>query len=714
MHAFQAGRWFPGILALGLGLVAPVVPPGPMGTVAGTVVDGAGDPIPGAQVQLDPGARGAVADPAGRYRIDSVAPGTYDLRACFVGYRPMLVRGLRVAADSATIQDVTLEQSPIELQEITVVSAMNALIPRDAVSTRQNITGEYAGALPTERISGALALQPGISVRSGRADESAAYVDGVPVQGGHRGGQFIGGVDVSTGGFEQASVTPGGTAAEFGNAQPGVIGMGGAGTARTTPATPGSEEYSRIVEHRFRDPVAEPLSTFSIDVDAASYTNVRRFLTEGMLPPPDAVRIEEMVNYFPYDYPAPAGRHPFTVTLEQGACPWNEAHRLLLVGLQGRRLDLDQLPPSNLVFLLDVSGSMDSPDKLPLVQQAFRLLVQQLRPRDRVAIVVYAGAAGLVLPSTPGSAKGTILAAIDRLEAGGSTAGGAGIQLAYQVATEQFQRGGNNRVILATDGDFNVGVSSEAELVRLIEEKRESGVFLTVLGFGTGNLKDARMEQLADQGNGHYAYVDNLREARRVFVSELGGTLHTIAKDVKLQLEFNPARVAGYRLVGYENRVLAREDFDDDRKDAGDLGAGHSVTALYEIIPADPELAVEQPQELRYQHAGLTELGRTGQEWVTAKLRYKDPAGSLSRLLTASYAPPQVARRGSANLRFASAVAEFGLLLRGSGFRGTASVESVLSRAQLALGEDPEGYRAEFLELVSRYAQLARQYSREE
>ena len=689
MIAFHVGRWFPGVLALGVGLATPTATPGPTGTVTGTVRDAAGAPVAGARLELTPGGRSALADPGGQYRIDSLAPGGYDLLASFVGYRSLKVTGLRIVADTATLQDVTLEQSPVELQELTVLEAINSLVPRDAVTTRQSIRGR-------------------------RVDEAMAYVDGVPVQGGNIGGRFIGGADVSTGAFEQASVTPGGTAAEFGTAQPGLLAPGAIGVSRATPTIPGSEEYNRIVEHRFRDPVAEPLSTFSIDVDAASYTNIRRFLTDGELPPPDAVRIEEMINYFGYDYPNPAGRHPFTVTLEQGACPWNEAHRLLLVGLQGRHLDLDQLPPSNLVFLIDVSGSMASEDKLPLVQQAFRLLVQQLRPRDRVAIVVYAGAAGLVLPSTPGTARATILAAIDRLEAGGSTAGGAGIQLAYQVAAEHFQAGGNNRVILATDGDFNVGVSSEADLVRLIEQKRESGVFLTVLGFGTGNLKDARMEQLADKGNGAYAYVDNLREARRVFVNELGGTLHTIAKDVKLQLEFNPGRVAGYRLVGYENRMLAREDFDDDRKDAGELGAGHSVTALYEIIPADPELAAEAPQELRYQHAGLTELGRAGQEWVTAKLRYKEPAGSTSRLLTASYAPPTVLRRGSANLRFASAVAEFGLLLRDSPFRGSASAESVLSRAELALGEDPGGYRAEFLDLVSRYAQLTRRLTREE
>ncbi len=665
-------HWTIGVLTLGLGLLVPATRTAPaLGAIQGTIKDEAGAPIPGAQVRLDGTALGAIARADGRYRIDSVPVGIYSMTTAFVGYRPARIEGLRVEAGQVTLQDLTLAHQAVDIAEIEVHAARNLLMPRDAVSSRQEIGG--------------------------------AYVDGVPVSPNGQGGQFVGPaagrVDLSTRGFEQASVTPGGASAEFGNAQRGII-TGG------QQAVPGGEEYHRIYENRFRNPVTDPLSTFSIDVDAASYANVRRFLTDATLPPPDAVRIEEMINYFRYDYPQPAARHPFSVTLEQGACPWNPDHRLVLVGLQGRQLDLDALPPSNLVFLLDVSGSMSSPDKLPLVKQAFRLLVQQLRPRDRVAIVVYAGAAGLVLPSTPGSDKAAILAAIDQLESGGSTAGGAGIQLAYGIATDHFLRHGNNRVILATDGDFNVGVTSEGELTRLIEEKRESGVFLTVLGFGTGNLKDARMEQLADKGNGHYAYVDNLREARKVFVRELGGTLHTIAKDVKLQVEFNPARVAAYRLVGYENRVLATEDFADDRKDAGDLGAGHSVTALYEIVPADPEETAAATPELRYQAVGLTERGRAGREWMTVKLRYKEPAGSVSRLLQETLPEVDRLRRASVNFRFASAVAEFGLLLRGSEHRGLASTEAILSRAEGALGSDPEGDRGEFLRLVEQYRRL--------
>ncbi|CAA9317427.1 MAG: Putative von Willebrand factor, vWF type A domain protein STM2315, partial [uncultured Gemmatimonadaceae bacterium] len=346
-----------------------------------------------------------------------------------------------------------------------------------------------------------------------------------------------------------------------------------------------TEAYARIYENPFASPRVAPLSTFSIDVDHAAYANVRRFIAEGRRPPADAVRVEELLNYFTYDNPAPAGDAPFSVTSEVGRAPWSPGHQLVRIALQARRIPTEALPPSNLVFLIDVSGSMAPPDKLPLVKQAFRLLVNELRPQDRVAIVVYAGAAGLVLPSTPGSEKARILAALDRLEAGGSTAGGAGLRLAYDVARAHQRRGVNSRVVLATDGDFNVGESSDAAMVRLVEQRRDEGTALTVLGVGTGNLKDAKMEQLADKGNGNYAYLDNLLEAQKALVQEMGGTLVTVAKDVKLQVEFNPRRVAGYRLIGYENRALRDEDFNDDAKDAGELGAGHAVTALYELIP---------------------------------------------------------------------------------------------------------------------------------
>jgi len=463
-----------------------------------------------------------------------------------------------------------------------------------------------------------------------------------------------------------------------------------------------TENYAVIEESRFLPAGANPRSTFSIDVDAASYTNVRRFLTAGQRPPKDAVRIEELLNYFRYDYPEPRGRDPFSVTTDLAVAPWAPEHRLLRIGIKGRSLRTESVPPSNLVFLLDVSGSMQPPDKLPLVKQAFRLLVQELRPQDRVAIVVYAGAAGLVLPSTPGSDKVAILAALDRLEAGGSTAGGAGLRLAYEVAKQHYAREGNNRVILATDGDFNVGESSDAAMVRLIEERRDQGIFLTVLGFGTGNLKDSRMEQIADKGNGHYAYVDNLNEARRVFVREFAGTLVTIAKDVKIQVEFNPAKVAAYRLVGYENRALRTEDFADDRKDAGELGAGHTVTALYEIVPAGASFAGTggDLEDLKYQSVQLRPGASSGDEWLTVQLRYKEPDGTTSRLLSHPVRVRRAPAEPTGDFRFAAAVAAFGLVLRDSEYRGSATLDQVLRLARGSEGQDADGERAEFVRLV--------------
>ena len=460
-----------------------------------------------------------------------------------------------------------------------------------------------------------------------------------------------------------------------------------------------TESYAHIDENDFKLVSASPLSTFSIDVDRASYANVRRFLQDGERPPVDAVRIEEMINYFPYEWGDVAGEHPFAVTTEVTQAPWKREHRLVRIGLHAPSVDVRHLPPSNLVFLLDVSGSMSSPDKLPLLKKAFALLVDQLRPQDRVAIVVYAGAAGLVLPSTPGNQHGEIMAALERLQAGGSTAGGAGLKLAYETAREHYIDGGNNRVILATDGDFNVGASSDAEMVRLMKKERDNGVFLTVLGFGTGNLKDSKMEQIADHGNGNFHYVDGLLEARKVLVEEMGGTLLTLAKDVKLQIEFNPARVAGYRLIGYENRLLADEDFNDDTKDAGELGAGHTVTALYEVVPAGVAVPREEVDELRYQpQPDDPPLSEFEGEMLYVKVRYKDPDGEKSKLLEQAVAD----RTGmpSTDFRFATAVAGFGMLLRDSPHAGTLTLDDIVSLAEEGKGHDPRGYRGEFIRLV--------------
>ncbi|MBX3412748.1 MAG: VWA domain-containing protein [Pirellulales bacterium] len=478
-----------------------------------------------------------------------------------------------------------------------------------------------------------------------------------------------------------------------------------------------TEAYASIVENPFLGVMQNPLSTFSIDVDTASYSNVRRLLTAGTLPPPGAVRIEEMLNYFTYDYAPPAETEtaPFAAHLEVAECPWRPEHRLVRIGLKGREIASEDRPASNLVFLLDVSGSMNKPNKLPLVKEGLRMLVNGLRENDRVAIVVYAGASGMVLDSTSGDNKETILAVIDQLTPGGSTNGASGIQLAYDVAKKHFVKEGTNRVILATDGDFNVGITDQSQLVELIEEQAKTGVFLSVLGFGMGNLKDSTLEQLADRGNGNYAYIDSDREARKVLVEQLSGTLVTIAKDVKIQLEFNPARVAAYRLIGYENRLLAKEDFNDDTKDAGEIGAGHTVTALYEVVltnaekpgstdenKQDDEAIEREVDELEYLSvARPTEAALASPNLLTLKLRYKEPEGTESKLLKF---PVEDAQRrigeASTDFQLAASVAAFGMLLRGSQFAGSANLDAVMEWAQPTLSSDLAGYRRELVDLM--------------
>jgi Ca-activated chloride channel family protein len=467
--------------------------------------------------------------------------------------------------------------------------------------------------------------------------------------------------------------------------------------------------YGKIEENPFLRALDNPLSTFSIDVDTASYSNVRRFIESGSLPPKDAVRVEEMINYFSYDYPQPNDNLPFSINLDAASCPWAPTHRLVRIGLQGREMPNEKRPASNLVFLLDVSGSMLPANRLPLVQQAMRLLVDKLGENDRVAIVVYAGASGLALPSTSGDHKEQILSALENLQAGGSTNGAQGIELAYQTAAEHFIKGGVNRVILATDGDFNIGTTSEGDLIRLIEEKAKSGVFLSVLGVGDDNLNDSMMQKLADKGNGNYAYLDSVEEARKVLVRQINGTLVTIAKDVKIQVEFNPAWVASYRLIGYEKRILRKEDFNNDKIDAGEIGAGHSVTALYEVIPngAEPYPAASLPpaDPLKYQPnpaAVATSLGKSGSpELLTVKLRYKEPDGDASKLLERPFVDPGAQFASAApDLKFAAAVAEFGMILRDSPYKGNGTLGAVAEWAEEGKGADGNGYRTGFLQLV--------------
>lgn len=462
-----------------------------------------------------------------------------------------------------------------------------------------------------------------------------------------------------------------------------------------------TEEYKEMEENGFKTVGDHPMSTFSIDVDAASYSNMRRFINKGEIPPAEAIRTEELINYFSYNYPQPTGNDPIRIAAETGACPWNAKHRLVRIGLKAKEIPTEKLPVSNLVFLIDVSGSMYGPHRLGLVQSSLKLLVNNLRDEDRVAIVVYSGSAGEKLPSTSGSDKQKIREAIDELTAGGSTAGGEGIKLAYKIARQNFVKGGNNRIILCTDGDFNVGVSTNEGLEKLIEQKRRSGIFLTVLGYGMGNYKDNKMQTLAEKGNGNHAYIDNLQEANRVLVNEFGATMHTVAKDVKLQVEFNPSQVQAYRLIGYESRLLKNEDFNNDAKDAGEMGAGHTVTAFYEIVPAGVNSEfVGKVDELKYQKRTKPVIQPVGsKELLTVKLRYKAPDGDVSKKIEYPLADNK-SNKISSDFRFASAVAMFGQLLRNSDFKGDATYNKVVSMAKTALDEDENGYRREFIRLA--------------
>ena len=468
-----------------------------------------------------------------------------------------------------------------------------------------------------------------------------------------------------------------------------------------------TEDYSSINQNIYHSPLTEPLSTFSIDVDTATYSNVRRMLNNSELPPPNMIRIEEMVNYFDYDYPKPKDERPFSVYTELGVCPWNNDHQIVHIGLQGKTLDMSTAVPSNLVFLIDVSGSMEAENKLGLVQRSLNLLVDNMRAEDRIAIVVYASSTGLVLPSTPGSEKATIKEAINRLTAGGSTAGGAGIQLAYQTAEGNLIKEGNNRVILCTDGDFNIGPSSDAAMEELIVGERNKGIFLTVLGYGMGNYKDNKMETLADKGNGNYAYIDTILEAQKVLVNEMSSTLYTIAKDVKIQAEFNPAHVRGYRLIGYENRLLRTEDFKDDKKDAGELGAGHTVTVLYEIIPITSQEKVAELDSLKYQQIKIPEGAKASPEIMTIKLRYKLPDSDTSvPMETPVYNKVLDIKETSDRFRFSASVVGYGMMLQGSEFKGKLDWKMVRELANGSIGEDKYGYRKEFLSLIEKAALL--------
>jgi Ca-activated chloride channel family protein len=690
--------------------------------LSGKITDDKSEPLIGASIKVLKGAdfvKGAVSDFSGEYRIQ-IDSGTYDVEFLYAGFSTSRQTGVQVLSGQVNTLNVTMSNSGQVLSEV-VISTYNApLTEQDKQTSGQTLSADQIKKLPTRSINTTKVATRGagatddrnVKIKGSRDNKTNYYVDGIRVSGAS-GKAPVKDKSKSAEKIERKQARKATPSVILMDAQPGIAATKsydmpapemelkpGAGTVRRDTANPelyAGEQYNTIVENPFLQSKDTPVSTFSIDVDAASYANIRRYITAGSLPPRDAVRIEEMINYFKFDYPQPKNEHPFSVNTTYSVCPWEPAHRLLMVGLQGLTVDPGQLPPSNFVFLIDVSGSMQEPNKLPLVKTSLNLLADQLRPQDHVAIAVYAGAAGLVL--APTNNKQDIKDAVNRLEAGGSTAGAEGIELAYQTARNYFQPNGNNRVILCTDGDFNVGISDEASLIKLIEKERASGIFLTVLGYGTGNYQDGKMQQLADKGNGNHAYIDSEKEAEKVLVQEFGGTLFSIAKDVKLQLEFNPDKVTSYRLIGYENRMLAKEDFEDDTKDAGELGSGHTVTAIYEIVPADNKPDVIQ-KDIAYNiqnQVGTTFSG----DLMTLKLRYKPVKGNQSSRLLEHKVPVQLQAPDN-NMLQAATVAEFGLLLRNSRFKGAATYAHALAQAELLVKNNPDPYRIELRDLIER------------
>lgn len=651
---------------------------GTTGKIAGKISDEVGKPVPFANIilsQNDKGITGGMTKENGTYFIINIPPGTYEMRVTQGSYHPVTITGVIIKLDETTTQSVIMTRSTVKIEGLMVIEAKSSKISKTKTGSGTTMNLSELEGSSVESIDDAISLSAsyapyeGTQVRGGRSNEVVYTVDGLPPSV-HR-------------------------------------------IASISDRDFNTEEYSSIIENEFKKVLDTPVSTFSIDVDAASYSNMRRYINNGQLPPKDAVRIEEMINYFSYDYPQPTGEDPFAVYTEISDCSWNADSKLMHIGLQGKNLDLSDTPKSNLVFLIDVSGSMGYESKLGLLKKGFKLMVENLKENDRVSIVVYAGAAGVVLPSTYGDKKKKIINALDKLQSGGSTAGGAGIRLAYETAKKNFIKGGNNRVILATDGDFNVGISDTSELVSYIEEERKNGIFLTTLGFGSGNYKDDKMEQLANKGNGNYYYIDNILEAKKVLVKELSGTLYTIAKDVKLQLEFNPNTIHAYRLVGYENRLLNREDFNDDTKDAGELGAGHTVTALYELIlkgdEQDEISEVPKVDDLKYQTSKLSAEGKYSNEILTLKLRYKKPDGAKSKKLEYTVRDDfKKLEDSSNNFRFSAAVASFGMLLRDSKYQGKLSYPELIKMAKASKGEDNNGYRAEFIQLLEKAEMIRR------
>lgn len=650
------------------------------GEIIGTVTDEQNQKFGGVIIKVMQGGilkGGTISDDDGSYSVKPLKAGLYDMEFSSSAYVTKKIKGVKVISKQAVRQDVKMQVSASNELQSVVIKGKPPVVNKVRVTS-----SEQMERAPTRNIVDMASLGPNVKQsRSGgalriggaRHDGTVYMVDGQAVQGSN--------TNYSSGNQSQPE-------------------------KRRRPSD--GESYSTVRENDFMNVKASPLSTMSVDVDHASYATIRSFINGGSAPPADAVRVEEMVNYFSYKYPQPKDDKPIAMTTELTECPWNEDNLLLKIGMQAKVVATDNLPSANIVFLIDVSGSMNEPDKLPLLKSAFRLLTDQLREKDKVSIVVYAGNSGLVLPATSGDNKKAINEVLERLSAGGSTAGGAGIELAYKVAAENFIKGGNNRVVLATDGDFNVGISSESDLEKLIVSKREKGIFLSCLGFGSGNYQDSKMEILADKGNGNYNYIDNIDEAKKTLVKEFGGTLFTVAKDVKTQIEFNPDRVKGYRLIGYENRLLNAEDFKDDKKDAGEMGAGHSVTILYELIPSRKfSKDSRSVSKLKYQNVEINTTPEYSDELATIKFRYKEPDGNKSKelehVITANIEDLTMV---SSDTRFSASVALFGMILSDSKYKKSGSFKTVLDLAENAESIDKEGYRKEFIALVKKAEQL--------
>ncbi|MBS1686213.1 MAG: von Willebrand factor type A domain-containing protein [Bacteroidetes bacterium] len=685
------------------------------GSIKGKVLDEKGEGLIGATVQIihangKTTGQSSGADLDGNYEISNLMQGKYDLKCAYIGYETQLIKGVVVSAEKPTILNFPMKVqavNPAADVVVTCVKYCKPLIDRGDTKIETTISArdiKNSGGLNVANIAsqayGVTQTDAGghsVVINGGRPDEVQYIVNGhrvignvnIPAQASARlrVNKFLSGYDMAEYDMEAAPDM---------QSKPDE-------KPKADPET--DESYKEIIDNKFLSAKAEPLSTFSIDVDVASYGITRRKIVEGILPPRDAVRLEELVNYFPYQYADPTDGRPFAVHTELADCPWDATHKLLRVGIQGKHIKDEQIPPANLVFLVDVSGSMWSPDKLPLVQKSLGMLVDKMRAQDRIALVVYAGNAGLVLPSTSGSDKQTIKNAINALQAGGSTAGGAGIELAYKVAKDNFIKEGNNRVLLCTDGDFNVGINGEAPLTSFIEGKRKTGVFLSVLGFGMGNYKDREMEALADKGNGNYAYIDNEKEAQKNLVTQFSGTLNTIAKDVKIQAVFNPGTVRTYRLIGYENRKLNNQDFSNDKIDAGEIGAGTAVTALYEVVPAP---GAEEASIPLADSGSDARVALSASDLMALRIRYKAPDGDRSQLIESHVSTTAGAlSTTSDDFRFAAAVASFGMELRQSPYRGDFTFEKTKALAKGALGPDKENYRHDFITMIDQAASIA-------